>query len=87
MSVKEVVNESLTPPGYWGSDIANINLVKDFLTEEESEKLNNYIRANNVWDEGPVHEVWKSRVHHSGLFTDNNVRQMAHGVIDKPIHI
>jgi len=86
MSIKEMVIEeqiSLTPPGYWGSSLDNIFIIYNFISKEESEKINNYIRVNTVWDETPTHDVWKSRVHHNGLFTDNSIKLITKNIIDR----
>ena len=41
---------SLIPSGYFGDSPDNIVELKDFLTQEEQEKLTNFALNNNIWD-------------------------------------
>jgi hypothetical protein len=64
---------SVTPSGFFGTDIGNIVELPNFLTEEEKERLINFALNNKVWDETETHvdedgivlydaNIWKDRV-------------------------
>ena len=77
MSTKSLVEESLTPPGYWGSDASQIHVVKDFINQEQSQIFNNYIRTNETWNQNQNHENWIDRVHSIDIFVDLTVKDLA----------
>lgn len=76
-------NDSLTPPGYWGSDPCRIHVFKNFITEEESRILNCYIRTNTVWTKNAEHEVWNDRVHGAIFFTEKEVKIVSQEIINR----
>lgn len=41
---------SITPSGFFGDSPENIQVVENFMTDYELEKLNNFIRNNETWD-------------------------------------
>jgi len=64
---------SITPSGYFGNGKENIVEIENLLTEEENEYLLNFIKNNEVWDQGQdvknengtiiyQHNVWANRV-------------------------
>jgi hypothetical protein len=64
---------SITPSGYFGNSKDMIQEIENFLTEEEIDYLNNFIRNNNSWDvteshwneNGNIvydHRIWENRV-------------------------
>ena len=75
--------DSLTPPGYWGSDISCIHTYENFITQEESMALNCYIRTNKIWQQNASHEIWNNRVHDSSMFTELEVKKKAQEIIDR----
>lgn len=75
--------DSLTPPGYWGSDKSMIHVVNDFISENESQILNCYIRTNTIWAKYQIHENWEDRVHNVNLFSDFEAKSTAKTVIDR----
>ena len=77
------IDESLTPPGYWGSDSSHIHVVENFVTEEESQILNCYIRTNAIWVENAEHEAWNNRVHNTNLFTEEEAKTVSQTLIDR----
>ena len=46
---------SITPSGFFGNDSKHIVELPDFMTEEEVELLNNFIRGNTHWDISESH--------------------------------
>jgi hypothetical protein len=46
---------SITPSGFFGSSSDNIIALENFMTEEELESLNNFIRNNESWDITETH--------------------------------
>lgn len=46
---------SITPSGFFGDSSDNINAIEDFMTQEELETLNNFIRKNTLWDITETH--------------------------------
>lgn len=78
--------DSLTPPGYWGHDASMVYVVENFITEEESQILNCYIRTNSVWEKNAAHEVWNNRVHNVEMFTEQEVKIVAQNIIDSTKH-
>ena len=77
MSTKSLVEESVTPFGYWGSDISQIHIVKDFINQEQSQIFNNYIRTNETWNQNQNHENWIDRVHSIDIFNNLMVKDLA----------
>ena len=68
-----VQNTSITPSGFFGNSSENIVELTNFMTEEELEKLSDFARNLNTWDETETHynedgtviyqaEYWKDRV-------------------------
>lgn len=64
---------SITPSGYFGDSPDNIVTLENFMTEEELEALNTFIRSNTEWDVTETHYndegtviydsgYWKDRV-------------------------
>ena len=64
---------SITPSGYFGDGKENIVEIENLLTEEENEYLLNFIKGNQIWDQGQdvrnengtiiyQHNVWADRV-------------------------
>lgn len=76
-------SNSLTPPGYWGSDKSMIHVVEDFISENESQILNCYIRTNTIWAKSQTHENWEDRVHNVNLFSDCEAKNTAQTIIDR----
>lgn len=74
--------DSLTPPGYWGQGASMVYVVENFITEEESQILNCYIRTNSVWEKDAAHEVWNNRVHNVEMFTEQEIKIVAQNIID-----
>lgn len=74
--------DSLTPPGYWGSDSSKIHIIENFITDEESQILNRYIRNNVIWVKDATHEVWNDRVHNFDMFTTQEVKVVAQKVLN-----
>jgi hypothetical protein len=65
--------KSITPSGYFGNSINNINELPNFLSTEEIEALTHFARNNTTWDiteseyneNGTIiydHTVWENRV-------------------------
>jgi len=46
---------SITPSGFFGSSKSNIVEFEGFLSQEELETLNNFIRNNTTWDVTETH--------------------------------
>jgi len=76
-------NDSLTPPGYWGSDLSRIYVFEKFITEEESQTLNCYIRTNKIWVQNAEHEVWNNRVHNASIFTEEEIKSISQKIINR----
>ena len=64
---------SITPSGFFGRGKENIVELENFMTNEEVEFLNNFIRSNTIWDITETHyndegtviydaDYWKDRV-------------------------
>jgi hypothetical protein len=64
---------SITPSGFFGNGKENIVELENFMTNEEVEFLNNFIRSNTIWDITETHyndegtviydaDYWKDRV-------------------------
>jgi len=46
---------SITPSGFFGDSSENIVELVDFIYDDELEKLNNFIRNNQIWDKTETH--------------------------------
>jgi predicted 2-oxoglutarate/Fe(II)-dependent dioxygenase YbiX len=46
---------SITPSGHFGASAENIVVIEDFMTQEELELLNEFIRKNTSWDQTESH--------------------------------
>ena len=46
---------SVTPSGFFGTDIGNIVELPNFLTEEEKERLISFALNNKIWGETETH--------------------------------
>jgi predicted 2-oxoglutarate/Fe(II)-dependent dioxygenase YbiX len=47
--------KSITPSGFFGASADNIVTIENFMTEEELELLNTFIRTNTLWDITETH--------------------------------
>jgi predicted 2-oxoglutarate/Fe(II)-dependent dioxygenase YbiX len=47
--------KSITPSGFFGASADNIVTIEDFMTEEELDLLNTFIRTNTLWDITETH--------------------------------
>ena len=74
---------SLTPPGYWGSDKSMISIVNNFLSDDESQVLNCYIRTNTRWAKSQTHENWNNRVHTADIFSESEVKEIAQNIVNR----
>lgn len=46
---------SITPSGFFGDSPEMIGSIEDFLTSDELQLLNNFIRSNETWDKSETH--------------------------------
>lgn len=87
---------SITPSGFFGNSKENIVEIENFLTDAELEKLNNFIRNNEVWDVTETHyndegtviydsDYWKDRVvtYPNIMTIDPSVIETIQGVLDR----
>ncbi len=87
---------SITPSGYFGNGPENIVEIENLLTEEENEYLLNFIKGNQVWDQGQdvrnengtiiyQHNVWADRVATKKSLdeSDPNVSVMLNTIIQR----
>jgi predicted 2-oxoglutarate/Fe(II)-dependent dioxygenase YbiX len=86
---------SITPSGFFGDSVDNIVELKNFLTEEEKERLTNFALNNKTWDitESHVNEngtviydanVWADRVctaKSMEISHDPEIKQVVEGLI------
>ena len=64
---------SITPSGFFGSDANMIGSVENFLTAEEIEKLNSFIRKNSQWDVTQTHYNEDGTIIYDSGYWDNRV--------------
>lgn len=64
---------SITPSGYFGQSPDNIVSLENFMTEEELEILNNFIRSNAEWDVTQTHYDDDGVVIYDSAYWDNRV--------------
>lgn len=64
---------SITPSGYFGQSPDNIVSLENFMTEEELEILNNFIRSNTEWDVTQTHYDDDGVVIYDSAYWDNRV--------------
>ena len=68
-----VDRQSITPSGFFGDSPDNIVTLENFMTEEELEKLNSYIRNNEVWDVTETHYNDEGVVIYDSSYWDDRV--------------
>lgn len=79
MNQEEVSNNqpparfSITPSGFFGDDVSNIQSRDDFMTQEELSTLNKFIRANTKWDVTETHYNEEGTVIYDSSYWDNRV--------------
>jgi hypothetical protein len=64
---------SITPSGFFGNGPEMIGSIENFLTEEELEKLNSYIRNNSKWDVTETHKNEDGTVIYDASYWDGRV--------------
>lgn len=64
---------SITPSGFFGDSADNIIALEDFMTEEELDILNTFIRSNNSWDVTETHYNEDGTVIYDSGYWDNRV--------------
>lgn len=86
--------KSITPSGFFGNSIDNIVEIKNFLTQEEIDKLMNFSLNNKIWDitethrdeDGLVlydHTIWENRVctYNSLMASDPTILDLIYSMI------
>lgn len=64
---------SITPSGFFGEGPEMIGSIEDFLTEEELDQLNNFIRNNTEWDRTQTRYNEDGTVIYDAGYWDNRV--------------
>ena len=64
---------SITPSGFFGDSVENIVAIEDFMTEEELTLLNNFARANKIWDVTETHYNEDGTVIYDSSYWDHRV--------------
>ncbi len=64
---------SITPSGFFGSDASMIGTIEDFLTNDELNKLGNFIRGNTSWDITETHYNEDGTVIYDSGYWDSRV--------------
>jgi hypothetical protein len=64
---------SITPSGFFGSGAEMIGSIENFITEEEINQLNSYVRANSDWDLTQTRYNEDGTVIYESTYWDNRV--------------
>lgn len=64
---------SITPSGFFGSDASNIQTRENFMTPEELQALNDFIRHNESWDVTETHYNEEGTVIYDASYWENRV--------------
>jgi predicted 2-oxoglutarate/Fe(II)-dependent dioxygenase YbiX len=65
--------KSITPSGYFGSDAKMIGEIENFISEEELDRLNNFIRNNKHWDVTETHRNEEGTIIYDASYWDGRV--------------
>ena len=89
-------SESITPSGYFGNSINNINELPNFLSQKEIDALTDFAKNNTTWDiteskyneNGTIiydHRVWENRVatQDSLLKADPEILKIINSMIER----
>jgi hypothetical protein len=87
---------SITPSGFFGNSPSNIQAREDFMTPEELQTLNAFIRSNTSWDVTETHyneegtviydsEYWKDRVatYDTIRAVDPKIPEVINGMVER----
>lgn len=72
--------------GCWGSDLAMIRIIENFIDEEEALAISEYMSKNDVWDECQTVDFWKKRVHTYDLFTNQEILNLTMNITQNIKH-
>lgn len=94
--IQQRAPKSITPSGFFGNSSDNIVELKDFLTEEEQQRLINFALNNKIWDKTESHvdedglvlydaNVWTDRVctYNSLMASDPTILELINSMIDR----